>query len=175
MNRDSRDPFAQIVNMSYKMSSAEVAGVVGRVRSTLVDIVADSTSHTPLRSLPKKEQVEATMNEQFRNIYNLTISGSTGPLAVEDRANVNQGFDIEEARQLLQNLLNIAMTEGVDSAELAEVVKEVDQAIVVIEPGSPIVRCKTEKLREVAEKIGTSGVTAAVTAVVNTLLPPQLG
>ncbi|MGO2114112.1 MAG: hypothetical protein ACTH3N_04010 [Corynebacterium casei] len=175
MNRDSNDPFVQIMNMSYKMSSAEVAGIVGRVRSTLVDIVADLTSHTPLETLPKKEQVDAAITERFGNTYNTTINGSTGPVAVGDHSSANQGLGIEEVRQLLQDLLKVAASEGVDSTELAEAVDEVDQAIVENGPGSSVVRRKTKKLREVAEKIGTSGATAAVTAIVNALLPPLLG
>lgn len=171
MNRESSAQSADILSMSYRMSSAEVAGIVGRIRSTLVDIVADLTAHRPLETLPKKEQVDAAMAERFGNTYNTTINGNTGPVAIGDRSSSNQGLSIEEVRQLLQDLLKTAASEGVDSADLTEVVNEVDQAIIENEPGSIVVRHKTEKLREVAEKVGTSG----VTAVVNALLPPLLG
>ncbi|MCM3501136.1 hypothetical protein M3667_04480 [Microbacterium sp. P26] len=54
-------PFQSIVNMSYILSGTSFAGLLGQIRTKLVDVVADLTMTTPQAELPRREDVDAAM------------------------------------------------------------------------------------------------------------------
>lgn len=45
-------PFQNIVGLSYVLTGSAVAGMLGQIRTQLVDIIADLTAGTPLSELP---------------------------------------------------------------------------------------------------------------------------
>lgn len=82
-------PFQNIVGLSYVLTGSVVAGMLGQIRTQLVDIIADLTAGTPLSELPNKARVDAAVHArvgQARDVYNTTIHEAKGPTAVGARA-----------------------------------------------------------------------------------------
>lgn len=157
-------PFQSIVNMSYVMSGSAVAGIVGQVRTKLVDLVADLTADTPLTELPKKEQVDAAVSHRIGDIYNTTIHNTDGPVAIGKKAEASvEGLSVDDALRLLEQVQQTAATDVADAerAELLEAVAELRAAVEQESPDTGDVVKKVGKLRAVAEKIGVASVTAA--------------
>lgn len=61
-------PYQQVMNLRYTLSSSAFAGVIGQVRTKLVDIAADLTAGTPLTELPATARVDAVMRERVGHV-----------------------------------------------------------------------------------------------------------
>lgn len=155
--------FQNIISMSYVMSGSAVTGIVGQVRTRLVDLVADLTADTPLSELPGKEQVDAAVNHRIGDIYNTTIHTSDGPVAIGKKAEASQGLSVDDALRLLEQVQLVATDDVADTerAELMEAVAELRAAVDQESPDTGDVVKKVGKLRAIAEKIGVASVTAA--------------
>ncbi|WP_163544611.1 hypothetical protein [Occultella kanbiaonis] len=79
-------PFQHIVGMSFTLSGSAISGVLGQIRTQLVDVVADLTTDTPLAELPGKEQVDAAVGQHIGTQYNTTIHAASGPTAIGTKA-----------------------------------------------------------------------------------------
>ncbi|MFI5495582.1 hypothetical protein [Actinoplanes sp. NPDC051859] len=165
-------PFQEVVGLSYVMSGSVLAGILGQVRTKLVDVVADLTADTPLSELPKKGQVDAAVSHRIGDVYNTTIQAATGPVAIGAKASASaKGLSVEDALRLLDKVQQVAVdiTEA-QRAELVEAVADLRTAVESDEPDTGEVVKKAGKLRAIADKIGVATVTAATDGATQALI-----
>lgn len=162
---DKLDTFQQIVGMSFVLSNSRVAGILGQVRTQLVDIVADLTADTPLNELPKKDQVDAALGQHIGTQYNTTIHAANGPMAIgtEVEATV-RGLTVDEAVKLLDAVRAASSKVANDNgrAELLSAIEALRAEAEKTTPDTGEVVKKVGRLRAAAEGIGLPSLTAAV-------------
>ncbi|SCL43330.1 AbiTii domain-containing protein [Micromonospora aurantiaca (nom. illeg.)] len=164
-------PFQNIVGLSYVMSGSALAGVLGQIRTKLVDLVADLTADTPLSELPKKDQVDAAVSHRIGDVYNTTIQTTSGPVAIGAKARAStEGLTVEDALRLLDRVQQAAAdVADTQRAELLDALAELRTAVESDEPDTGDVVTKTGKLRAIADKLGVASVSAASSAAAQTL------
>jgi hypothetical protein len=165
-------PFQQIVSLHYVMTGSTITGMLGQIRTKLVDLVADLTADTPLSELPKKEQVDAAMNERIGDIYNTTIHKADGPVAIGKKAEATaDGLSVDDAIRLLEKVQELATAHVAEDerTELLQAVAELRAAVEQDEPDTGEVVKKVGKLRAIAEKVGVASVSAATSTAAGTL------
>jgi len=157
------DMFQNIVSLHYVMTGSTVAGILGQIRTKLVDLIADLTADTPLSELPKKDQVDAAVNHHIRDVYSTTIQAANGPVAIGAEAKANtMGLTVEDAIRLLDEVQQAAAdVETTQRTELLAVLAELRATVESNEPDTGEVVKKVGKLRAVADKLGVASVTAA--------------
>ena len=157
------DMFQNIVGMHFTMPGSTISGIVGQIRTKLVDLIADLTADTPLSELPNKAQVDAAMTHRLGDIYNTNIQSATGPVAIGGKAKAStEGLSVDDALRLLEQVQQAAVDVG--DAERAELLQSVAELRAEVEQESPdtgeVVK-KVGKLRAIADKIGIASVSAA--------------
>lgn len=171
------DMFQNIVGMHYTMTGAVLAGILGQVRTKLVDLIADLTADTPLSELPKKDQVDAAVTHRLGDIYNTTIQSANGPVAIGAKAKAStEGLSVDDALRLLDRVQQVAV--GIDDterAELFEAVAELRAAVEQEAPDTSDVVKKVGKLRAIADKIGVASVSAATGGAAQALTELAIG
>lgn len=178
MWNDELGPFQQITGLSFEMSGSVIVGVLGKVRTQLVDIVADLTAETPLSELPAKSQVDAAVGQHVGTQYNTTIHTSSGPTAVGTNAHaVAGGLTLEQALELMDtvNVKARAVEHDELRDELLEAVRQLRGEAESAEPDTGEIVKKAGKLRAVAERIGIEGISAAVAGSVEAVTSLALG
>jgi hypothetical protein len=156
-------PFQSVDGLSYVISGSKVTGILGQIRTKLVDVVADLTADTPMSELPKKGQVDAAVNHRLGDIYNTTIQTTNGPVAIGSMAKAStEGLTVENALRLLdkvqQAAADIAETQR---GELLDALTELRAAVESDEPDTGEVVKKVGKLRAIADKLGVASVAPA--------------
>lgn len=165
-------PYQQITGMSYSLSGAVLTGVLGQIRTQLVDVVADLTAETPLAELPRKDAVDAAVGHHIGTQYITTIQSASGPTAIGDRAKAkSEGLSVDDAVNLLTAVQNAARDVPDDEgrAELLAAVEDLRAATEQEAPDTGDVMKKAGKLRTIAERIGVPAVTAATSGAVETI------
>lgn len=163
--------YQNIVSLSYVMPGTAIRGVLGQIRTQLVDLIADLTSDTPLAELPGKEQVDAAVSHHIGQVYNTTVHDAAGPLAIGTAAKAStEGLSIEDALKLLDAVRHAADdAEGTDTQELVEALDELRVAVEQESPDTGEVVKKVGKLRAVTNKLGVAAITAATSSATTTL------
>ncbi|MFJ5545630.1 AbiTii domain-containing protein [Micromonospora chalcea] len=156
-------PFHNIDSLSFVMSGSTVMGILGQIRTKLVDVVADLTADTPMSELPKKGQVDAAVNHRLGDIYNTTIQTTNGPLAIGAAATAStEGLTVEDALRLLDKVQQAAADiADTQRGELLDALTELRAAVESDEPDTGEVVKKVGKLRAIADKLGVASVAAA--------------
>ncbi|WP_141390715.1 AbiTii domain-containing protein [Cellulosimicrobium cellulans] len=159
--------FQSIVSLSYVTSGSALTGILGQIRTQLVDLVADLTADTPLTALPRKEQVDAAVQHrlgQGGDVYNTTIHQADGPLAIGAKAKAStEGLTVEDAMKLLDRVQQMAgEVEAGQRSELMDAVAELRGAIEQGSPDTGDVVKKVGRLRRLADRIGVPSVSAAI-------------
>jgi hypothetical protein len=169
------DMFQQITGMSFVLSGSAITGVLGQIRTQLVDIVADLTADTPLTELPGKDQVDAAVSQHIGTQYNTTIQAASGPTAIGAKAHAStHGLSVDDAVKLLDSVRAAAVQ--ISDGSRAELLHAVEDLRAVAEQEAPdtgeVVK-KVGRLRAVAEGIGLPVLTAAVGGVVEAFSRPS--
>lgn len=163
-------PFQSIHGLSYVMTGSTVAGILGQIRTQLVDVIADLTADSPLTELPGKEKVDAAVSHHIGQQYNTTIQQAGGPLAIGTGASVSQGLNIDDALKLLDAVRAAAGDAGGPDAEaLLAAVEELREAVEQDTPDTGEVVKKAGALRNLADRLGISAVTAATSSATTAL------
>jgi len=168
------DVFENIVGLHYRLTGSTKTGMLGQIRTQLLDIIADLTADTRLAELPGKEQVDAAANERIghaRDIYNTTIQEASGPTAIGSRANaMTEGLSVEHALRLLGEVRRAAGDVEVGQLEeLEAAIAELRAALESDSPDTGDVVKKVGKLRAVADKLGVVAVSAATSSATSAL------
>ncbi|WP_435737719.1 hypothetical protein V5D56_03700 [Cellulosimicrobium sp. PMB13] len=160
-------PFQNVLNLRYVSSGSALTGILGQIRTQLVDLVADLTADTPLTALPHKDQVDAAVQHrlgQAGDVYNTTIHQADGPLAIGAEAKAStEGLTVEDAMRLLDRVQQMAgEVEAGQRSELMDAVAELRDAIEQGSPDTGDVVKKVGRLRRLADRIGVPSVSAAI-------------
>lgn len=104
MNSDSDDPSQQLLRVYWALSPSSLAGVLGRIRSTLVSLVAEMQDHTPPATAPS-----ATVAD---NAVNLVIYGGNPQVNVASGGSVIGDQNLVADRSVVgdQNVSTISST-----------------------------------------------------------------
>lgn len=160
-------PFQQVMNLRYTMTGSVFTGLVGQVRTKLVDIVADLTAGVPLTELPPTARVDEVMRERVGHvgdIYNTNINQPTGPTAVGQGATAkSEGMSVAEVIGLLVEVQrNIAAgPAGEDRDEADNALVELREVVEQEKPDTGEVVRSTGRLRAAIGRLGNAGATAA--------------
>ncbi|MFQ1004209.1 hypothetical protein [Modestobacter sp. SSW1-42] len=167
-------PFQSISSLSYTMTGSVVAGILGQIRTQLVDIIADLTADTPMSELPSKGQVDAAVSEHLgvSTVYNTTINAANGPVAIGASAQAKaEGLSVEDVLKLLDAVQEAAASD-VDEADQTEVLEAVADLRLALSQESPetgeVVK-KAGRLRSLGAKIGGASMMAATESAASTL------
>lgn len=166
------DSFQQITGMSYMLPGSAIRGILGQIRTQLVDIVADLTAADPLPELPKKDAVDAAVRQHIGTQYNTTIQEAKGPTAIGDKAmSKSEGSSVAAVIALL-DAAKAATTEVQDNrsrTELLEAIEDLRTATEQPNTDADDAMEKASRLQTIAEKVGIPAVSAAVGGVVGTV------
>lgn len=159
--------FQNVMNLRYVSSGSALAGILGQIRTQLVDLVADLTAGTPLTALPRKDQVDAAVQHrlgQGGDVYNTTIHQVDGALAIGAKAKAStEGLTVSDAMKLLDGVQQMAgEVEAGQRSELMDAVAELRDAIEQHSPDTGDVVKKVGRLRRLADRIGVPSVSAAI-------------
>jgi hypothetical protein len=159
----------QITGMRFSLSGPAIAGVLGQIRTQLVDVVADLTADTPLAELPRKDQVDAAVGQRIGTRYNTAIHGISGPTAIGTSASAtSEGLSVEDALLLLEAVSTAArsITDKDGQVELLAVLEELRTEAQAPSPDSGTVVKKVGRLTAAAASIGSATLSAAVSGAV---------
>lgn len=163
------EDFQQVTSLYFQMPGSAITGVLGKIRTKLIDMVADLTADTPLAELPRKEQVDAAVVHHIGAQYNTTIHTANAPTAIGTKAEAKaEGLSIEDALRLLDAVGGEASEMGKepDHAELLAAIEELNAEAKKTAPETGAVMKKAGRLRVVANGIGVPALSAAVSAAV---------
>lgn len=167
----SLDEFEAIMAMHYIVTGATISGMLGQIRTRLVDVVAQLTAATPLTELPAKERVDAAMNMSFGDVHHTTVHQANGPLAIGTNASAHTtGMSVQEVLQLLEVVrAAVPASGGAQADEVAAAVRDLSATLAKDAPETGEVVKQSGRLRSAADKLGVAAVSAAVTAVTTTV------
>ncbi|MEV5768317.1 hypothetical protein AB0L34_27595 [Micromonospora sp. NPDC052213] len=159
------------MNLRFVISGSTLAGILGQIRTKLVDLVADLTIDTPLSELPQKDQVDAAVSHRLGDIYNTTIHGASGPVAIGAQAQASTGgMSVKDALQLLDKVQEVAArTAETNRAEVLDAVAELRTAVESDEPDTGEVVKSGGRLRALVSKIGDAALSDATGKAVQAL------
>lgn len=165
-------PFQQVMNLRFTASGSMFAGVLGQIRTQLVDLIADLTANTPLEELPRMEAVDAAVSMHIGAQYNTTIQSTSGPTAIGNNATAKaEGLSVDDAIRLLDVVRDSTLEVGDESAraEILRVLNDLQDELCATSPSTTEVVGKVSRLKEVAARIGGAGLSAAVSGAVEGL------
>jgi hypothetical protein len=168
-------PFQSINGLSYTMTGSAVAGMLGQIRTQLVDIIADLTAETPMSELPSKGQVDAAVSEHIgvSTVYNTTINAARGPVAIgSDAQAIAEGLSVDDVLRLL-DAVQQAIANHADEAERAEVLEAVADLRATLATETPetgAVVKKAGRLRSLGIKLGGASLEAATEGAASALM-----
>lgn len=158
--------FQNIIGMHYVLSGSTVSGVLGQIRTRLMEVVADLTMSTPLTELPAKSHVdEAVVSRLKSDTYNTTIHTASGAVAVGrgSHAQADTGLTVAEALRLLEEVSAAASNLSSDKQETLEgLVDEVRTELQTVGSSTGEVVKKAGRLRDFGTKLGVAAVSSAI-------------
>jgi hypothetical protein len=168
-------PYQSINGLSYTMTGSVVAGMLGQIRTQLVDIIADLTADTPMSELPSKRQVDAAVSEHIgaSTVYNTTIQAASGPVAIGTDAQAKtEGLSVEDVLRLLDAVQEAAASDVEDAhqAEVLEAVADLRLALSKETPETGEVVRKAGRLRSLGARIGGASMMAATEGAASALM-----
>lgn len=156
--------FQEILRIYWTLPASTIAGIVGQIRNTLVDFVADLTADTPLTELPSREVVDAAFASKVMQVgdtYNTTVSSSSGPLAVGRGAKA-KGMSIDDVLLLLGQVQAYAEPLDVsDREELLDAVNDLRDAVTKDDVDPTEIESRSKRLKALGERIGGGMLIAA--------------
>lgn len=168
-------PFQQVMNLRYSMTGSVFTGLVGQVRTKLVDIVADLTAGVPLTELPPPARVDEVMRERVGrvgDVYNTNVNQPTGPIAVGKEATAKtEGVTLAEVLALLSDVQRTlaATPSSADRDEADNALVELRKVVDQERPDTGEVVRRTGRLRTAIGRLGNSGATAATSRAAEAL------
>lgn len=168
-------PFQSINGLTFKMTGSALAGMVGQVRTQLIDIIADLTADTPMSELPSKVQVDAAVTEHIgaSTVYNTTVNATGSPVAIGTEAKAKvEGLNIEEALLLLDRVQRAATSdaEEADRAAVLQAVADLRATLCQESPNTGEVVKKAGRLRSLGAKVGGASLLAATEGAASALV-----
>ena len=166
--------FQQIVGLTHELSGSSIAGILSKIRTQLVEIIADLTAEIPLTELPRKDQVDSAVSQHIGTQYNTTIHQTNGPTAIGNKAKATtNGLSVDDAIKLLdaaQATASAEVQDDSDKEELLSAIADLRAVATQTAPNTGEVVKKVGKLRDLAERIGESALSSAVESSTGALI-----
>ncbi|MCV7532469.1 hypothetical protein M3E04_010210 [Micrococcus luteus] len=158
-------PFGQQAHqLAYAVTGPILMGIVDRIRTSLVELIADLTADTPLDQLPSSATVDAALKTHVGVQYTTNIHALVGPVAIGQGAHAQS--TVEDLSRALTDLRDMAVQEG--EQEIAEAIDDLQNVLQEEEPATGSVAEKAVRLSRVATNIGSTALSSAVSGVVET-------
>ncbi|MCZ1073269.1 hypothetical protein NXT08_24900 (plasmid) [Rhodococcus pyridinivorans] len=162
--------FQEITSLYWKVGRTSIAGIVGMVRTTLVEMVADMTKGVPMNELPSKNQVDSAVQvnlygSQDQYTTNVgTNSGVIGQGAGSQQTQMNYGAVSAQLAELIAQMRS-ALDEVPDSDDRADVEQAIDdfEDAVTSNAEPEKVQRRARALQRVASAVGSAVLSAAAT------------
>ncbi|OZE37273.1 MULTISPECIES: hypothetical protein [unclassified Rhodococcus (in: high G+C Gram-positive bacteria)] len=154
--------FQQIHRIYYHVSRSTLSGMVGVVRTTLVELVADITSGLPVDELPSKGRVDAAVSVNVfggsQDSYNVKVGTNSGVIGQGTGSSQKQTFGVT-APELTAFIsqLRIAASELPDESDRADIEHAVDDFESAVSEDSPdllVVDSRMRMLRRLGSAVG---------------------
>ncbi|MEU3015624.1 hypothetical protein [Nocardia asteroides] len=160
-------PFGQDIHqIYYKVSAAALTGLLGTVRTTLLEMVLDMSQDVPLDQLPTRRQVDAAVQFHVhgaRDQYNVNVGANPGVLGVGPGSTQTQNNISDPGLQANIAAIRDALAEVEDPDERAAIAQSVDDFEEAVAGGDPeTVRRRGRMLDRLAAGVGNVALTTAV-------------
>ncbi|WP_141810573.1 hypothetical protein [Nocardia bhagyanarayanae] len=166
-------PFTRVEQAYCLTSPAAMAGIVGKIRTTLVEMVADMTRDVPFDGLPPRNQVDSAVQVNLhgsRDQYHIKVGTNSGvigqgPGSSQTQHVTNTG---QELADLLERLRTAVAEIGDDDdrADAARTVDDFEEAVCQDNPEPEAVRSRWRALQRMGAVFGGAfgGAVASETA-----------
>lgn len=159
-------PFRSLLNCNFVLSGITYHGVIGQIRTRLVEVVADLTSGDPMETFPKKNDVDAAVFHRVGTIYNTNINSMSGAMAIGNNSSANS-YNLRDLVAELSDLKNLVDQEtgheGLDS--LSREIQSLRDDILSEDCEKNEIEERVERLDSISKKIGLESIKAAVAGV----------
>lgn len=160
--------FQDITGLYYRVGPSSLTGIVGTVRTTLVEIVIDLAKDVPLDSLPSKAKVDAAVQVHINSNDNnsINVSGSNSGVIGQGAGSTqiqNQSVPTELVDligKLRATLPEIADDEQRADAEQA--IADFEESVSEDDPKPDKVKRRWALLERVGTALGSAALTQAV-------------
>jgi hypothetical protein len=168
------DMFQVVHGMYYHPTISTFVAMVGAVRTTLVEVIADLVSEAPI-TLPSKAKVDSAVNVRINNVSGdhneVSVESNSGAVGAGTRSKqiVNYGILPDELIGLFQSVRDLAATvENVDDrADVEQAIEDFENEIAQPEPQPRKVGSRARALLSICEKIAVPALTAVATTLAN--------
>lgn len=158
--------FQRIDSLYYRILPSTIAGLVGLVRTTLVEIVIDLAKDVPLESLPSKAKVDSVVQVHVGSKDSYQVSVGTnqgivgqGPASTQIQ---NNSAPVELTALLSQMRDALAEVEDPEKRSDAEqALDDFDEAVSEEDPKPEKIKRRSRALERVSTAIGTAFMTQA--------------
>lgn len=163
--------FEEIIDMKFVISGSVMNGVLGQIRTKLVEIVSDLTSDSPLEELPRAEQVDTAMSQHIGEQYITTIHSNSGATAIGTSAVAQEGMKVDDVLRLFEGIRDIVdeAPQEAGSEAFLEALADLETELTKDELEAGKALKKAGRLRTAAEKIGIPAINAAVSSAIQGL------
>ncbi|MGY2025985.1 AbiTii domain-containing protein [Nocardia gipuzkoensis] len=154
-------PFTRVEQAYCVLSPATVAGIVGKIRTTLVEMVADMTRDVPFDGLPSRSQVDSAVQVNLhgsQDQYHVNVHNNSG--VIGQGAGSSQTQHVTNNSQDLADLLaqlRTAIAEidnDDDRADAEQTVDDFEEAINQENPEPEAVRSRWRAVRRLGAVVG---------------------
>lgn len=171
-------PFQRVMNLRFSVSPSLVSGVLGQVRTRLVEMVADLTANTPLTELPPKDLVDAAVNSHIGTQYTTVIQAPTNAIGIGNGAiSTSNGVSVDEAIKLLEAVKRAAaeVADRKFEAEVLEAADDLKAELASKAPDTGAVVKKAGKLKSIVARISGTTLNGAASGAVGTIISMAMG
>ncbi|MCP2317941.1 hypothetical protein APR12_003294 [Nocardia amikacinitolerans] len=173
---NKRLPFAQeIVQLYYMTSDSTVPGLLGTIRTTLLEMVLDMTQDLPLDQLPTRNQVDAAVQVHVHGgtheQYNVEVGTNHGVIGQGTGSTQAQHNGTDSTPEAALAAIRAALAEIDDPDDRAVLAQSVDDFEEAVAHGDPeTTRRRGGMLSRLAAGIGNVALTATVSEGVQAAL-----
>jgi AbiTii len=139
-------PFGQdIHSLYYTVSPSSLAGIVGMVRTTLVEMVVDMTRDLPLDALPSQARVDDVVRVHIgsRDHYQVNVESNAGVIGQGPNSAQIQNINTPTGLAEIVNRMHDALAEIPDAEERADAEQAIDDFQEAVAENTP----QLEKIR----------------------------
>ncbi|WAC55167.1 hypothetical protein [Gordonia sp. SL306] len=169
---DQLPMFQTVDRLYYRPTATTFVAIVGAVRTTLVEIVADLVSDAPI-TLPSKSKVDNAVNVRINNVSGdhneVSVASNSGAVGAGTRSKqiVNNGILPDELTELFASVRNLVPEVGNDDdrADVEQAIDDFEGELTQPEPQPGKVRTRARALLALCEKIALPALTSAATTL----------
>lgn len=165
--------FQDVTALYYQVSPSALVGMVGTIRTTLVEIVIDMAKDVPLNSLPTRAKVDSVVQVHVgtNNSYEVNVGGNnSGVIGQGTGFTQTQNASVPAELVALIGQMRSALPEVADDDQRADVAQAIDDFEESVSEDDP----KPEKVKRrwrALERFGTAVTSAVLTEAVKDAAP----